>query len=106
MNSGKLMQDADIKEVEEIDIEILNPGKYKVVVQNDDVTPMEFVIAMLVQIFGHSEDRAKDITIQIHNNGVGIAGVFTYEVAEQKGIESTLLARQHGWPLAIKIEEE
>lgn len=100
------MQDADIKEVEEIDIEILNPGKYKVVVQNDDVTPMEFVIAMLVQIFNHTEDHAKDITIQIHNNGAGIAGIFSYEVAEQKGIESTLLARQHGWPLAIKIEEE
>jgi ATP-dependent Clp protease adaptor protein ClpS len=100
------MEHADIKEVEEIDIEILNPGKYKVVVQNDDVTPMEFVIAMLMQIFGHSEDRAKDITLRIHHDGAGIAGIFSYEVAEQKGIECTLLARQHGWPLAIKIEEE
>ena len=100
------MEEIDTKQIEEIDIELLNPGKYKVVVQNDDVTPMEFVIARLVQIFNHTEDHAKDITIQIHNNGAGIAGIFSYEVAEQKGIESTLLARQHGWPLAIKIEEE
>jgi ATP-dependent Clp protease adaptor protein ClpS len=100
------MEEIDTKQIEEIDIDILNPGKYKVVVQNDDVTPMEFVIAMLMQIFGHDEDRAKDITLRIHHDGAGIAGIFSYEVAEQKGIESTLLARQHGWPLSIKIEEE
>lgn len=100
------MEQVDVKEIEEIDIEILNPGKYKVVIQNDDVTPMEFVIAMLMQVFNHSEERAKNITLQIHNDGAGVAGIFSYEVAEQKGIEGTLLARQHGWPLAIKIEEE
>jgi ATP-dependent Clp protease adaptor protein ClpS len=84
----------------------LNPGKYKVVVHNDNVTPMEFVIDMLMKIFNHNEEVSKKLTMEIHNDGAGIAGVFSYEIAEQKGIEATLMARQHGYPLAIKIEEE
>jgi ATP-dependent Clp protease adaptor protein ClpS len=100
------MSEVEIKNIEEIDIELLHPGKYKVILQNDNHTPMDFVIALLMQIFRHDEARAKQITLEIHNEGAGVAGVYSYEVAEQKGIESTLLARQHGWPLAIKIEEE
>jgi ATP-dependent Clp protease adaptor protein ClpS len=100
------MAEIDTKQIEDIDVELLYPGKYKVVIQNDDVTPMDFVIALLMQVFNHNEDRAKEITLDIHRKGNGIAGVYTYEVAEQKGIEATLLARQHSWPLAIKIEEE
>lgn len=100
------MTETDVQLTEEIDIELLNPGKYKNVVHNDDVTPVDFVIAMLIQVFGHQEDRAKALTLQIHNEGAGIAGVFSYEVAEQKGIEATLMARQHGFPLSITIEEE
>lgn len=44
--------------------------------------------------------------MQVHEQGAGVAGVYTYEVAEQKGVESTMLARQNGWPLAVRIEEE
>jgi ATP-dependent Clp protease adaptor protein ClpS len=90
----------------EIDIELFKPGKFKVVVLNDDSTPMDFVIAMLMHVFHHSEEKAKQITLQIHQEGSGIAGIYTHEIAEQKGTEGTLLARQHGWPLALKIEEE
>ena len=100
------MSEVEIKNIEEIDIELLHPGKYKVILQNDNHTPMDFVIALLMQIFRHDEVRAKQITLEIHNEGAGVAGVYSYEVAEQKGIECTLLARQHVWPLAIKIEEE
>jgi ATP-dependent Clp protease adaptor protein ClpS len=100
------MNDTEVKQIEDIDIELLNPGKYKVVVHNDNVTPMEFVIDMLMQIFNHNEEVSKKLTMEIHNDGAGIAGVFSYEIAEQKGIEATLMARQHGYPLAIKIEEE
>lgn len=90
----------------DIDIEIFHPGRYKVVVLNDDTTPMDFVIAMLIQIFHHPQDVAVDLTLKIHQEGSAVAGIYSHEVAEQKGIESTTLARQHGWPLAIKIEEE
>lgn len=90
----------------ETDIEIPNPGKYKVIIANDDATPMDFVIALLMNIFKHNEDTATAVTMQIHNEGSGVAGVYTYEVAEQKGIEGTLLARQHGHPLQITVEPE
>jgi ATP-dependent Clp protease adaptor protein ClpS len=89
-----------------VDINLFNPGKFKVIVCNDDQTPMDFVIAMLMHVFHHDEAKAKQITMQIHHEGSGIAGIYSHEVAEQKGIEGTLLARQNGWPLAIKIEEE
>lgn len=88
------------------DFEILSPGLYKVIIQNDDHTPMDFVIAVLMHIFKHSEARAKDITMQIHNEGAGVAGVYSHEIAEQKGAEGTMLARQNGWPLVFRIEEE
>ena len=88
------------------DFDILSPGLYKVIIQNDDHTPMDFVIAVLMHIFKHSEARAKDITMQIHNEGAGVAGVYSHEIAEQKGAEGTMLARQNGWPLVFRIEEE
>lgn len=90
----------------ETEIDIQSPGKYKVVIANDDATPMDFVIALLMNIFKHDERTATVVTMQIHNEGSGIAGVYTYEVAEQKGIEGTLLARQHGHPLQITVEQE
>jgi len=82
------------------------PGKFKVVAYNDDKTPIEFVIAMLVGIFRMSEEAAFDITMKIHNEGKGTAGVYTYEVAEQKGVEATNFARKEGHPLVIKVEAE
>lgn len=82
------------------------PGKFKVIVCNDDVTPMEFVIAMLVAIFRHSEKSAYDLTMSIHTTGSAVAGTYTFEIAEQKSIDATNLARAHGWPLIIKIEQE
>ena len=95
----------DIVDIEE-DFDIITPGMYKVIVLNDDHTPMDFVIALLMHVFKHSEAKAREITMQVHKQGAGIAGVYTYEVAEQKGVESTMLARQNGWPLAVRIEEE
>ena len=82
------------------------PSRYKVVVCNDDVTPMEFVIAMLVSVFKHGEEAAIDLTLKIHHDGSAVAGVYSYEIAEQKGIDATVLARDHGHPLQIRVEEE
>ena len=80
------------------------PGMYKVLFLNDNVTPMDFVIQVLVEFFKHNSQRASSIMQQIHNNGSGVAGVYTYEIAEQKGVETTVFARENGYPLQIKIE--
>lgn len=82
------------------------PGKYKVVVCNDDVTPMDFVVAMLVAVFRHNQKSALELTLKIHNAGSATAGIYSYEVAEQKGIDATNLARANGHPLIIKVEPE
>lgn len=82
------------------------PGKFKVIVCNDDVTPVEFVISMLVAVFRHNEKSALELTLKIHNTGSAVAGIYSYEIAEQKGIDATNLARAHGWPLIIKVEPE
>jgi len=80
------------------------PGMFKVVFYNDNVTPMDFVVQVLVELFRHNTERANSIMQQIHNNGSGVAGVFTYEIAEQKGVETSVLARENGYPLQIKID--
>ena len=82
------------------------PSLYKVVVWNDDVTPMEFVIVMLMTVFKHGQEAAMDLTLKIHNEGSAVAGVYSYEIAEQKGIDATVLARDNGHPLQIRVEEE
>lgn len=100
------MAETKIKDDVEIDFDSMVPGLYKVVLLNDDQTPMDFVIALLIHIFKHTEERAREITMTVHNEGAGVAGVYPYEIAEQKGVESLTLSRQNGWPLAIRVEEE
>lgn len=82
------------------------PSKYNVIVCNDDVTPMEFVVSMLMGIFKHDNTQAIDITLKIHNSGSAIAGVFNYEIAEQKAVDAINLARTNNFPLIIKVEPE
>lgn len=82
------------------------PGKFKVIVCNDDTTPIEFVVSMLIMVFRHTEKSALELTLQIHNSGRAVAGIYNYEVAEQKGVDATNLARTHGWPLITKVEPE
>ena len=91
---------------EKVVVSLEPPKMWKVVFLNDDQTPMELVIELLTQIFKHNESKAKDITIEIHETGSGIAGVYTYEIAEQKGIEATAIARKNGSPLRIQVEQE
>lgn len=91
---------------EKTDIKIKPPQLWKVVFLNDDKTPMDFVISILTHIFKHSEDKAKELTLEIHNTGSAVVGVFNYEIAEQKGVEATTLARANGFPLKVTIEEE
>jgi len=82
------------------------PGKFKVVICNDDVTPVDFVIAMLIQVFNYGTDEAVELTLEVHEQGRGVAGVFTFEIAEQKAIDSTNMARANNFPLIVKVEPE
>ena len=80
--------------VEEKVVVALQPPKlWKVIFLNDDQTPMELVMELLTNIFKHSEVKAKEITLEIHNTGSGVAGVYPFEIAEQRGIEATTVAR-------------
>lgn len=82
------------------------PKRYKVVFLNDDYTTMEFVVHVLEAIFHRSPAEAAAIMLRIHNNGSGVAGVYTKEVAETK-IEHTIgLARREGHPLMLTMEPE
>ena len=96
----------DSQVTEKVKDKLKDPGFYKVIFINDNVTPMEFVVDILQKIFKHSLDTANNIMLTVHNEGSAVVGVYPYEIAEQKGIETTLLARQGGFPLQVKIEKE
>jgi len=98
--------DVEIVQKQETTVKLQPPDLWKVVFHNDDYTPMDLVIDILKNIFKHTETSAKDITMEIHNTGAGIAGVYTHEIAEQKGIDATYIARENGAPLNITIEKE
>lgn len=91
---------------EKITVALQPPGLWKVVFLNDDATPMELVIEILTNIFKHNQAKAQNITLEIHETGSGIAGVYPFEIAEQKGMEATSMARQHGSPLRIVVDQE
>jgi ATP-dependent Clp protease adaptor protein ClpS len=82
------------------------PPLYKVLLHNDNYTTMEFVVYVLVEVFNHQEVSAIRIMLQVHNQGVGVAGVYTYEIAETKIAKVVRLAREHEYPLLCTMEEE
>ena len=96
----------DIKTLVKEKIKLEDPEKYQVIFLNDNITTHEFVIKVLKQIFNKSQDQAEGIMKKIHNDGQGTVGSFVHEVAEQKGIETTLLARQEGMPLQVKVKKQ
>jgi ATP-dependent Clp protease adaptor protein ClpS len=91
---------------EKIKIRATEPKRWKVILLNDDSTPMDFVMAVLMEIFKHTTETAHDIMLQVHETGSGIAGIYSFEIAEAKAVEATNLARTNGHPLQIKLEEE
>jgi ATP-dependent Clp protease adaptor protein ClpS len=91
---------------EKIKQTLKEPPKYKVVFLNDDHTPMEWVIDVLQSYFKHTRETAEKITLTIHTEGAGIAGIYSYEIAEIKSAEATTASRDRGFPLQIKVEEE
>lgn len=85
---------------------IKRPTKYKVILHNDDYTTMEFVVYVLKMIFGKTDDEATSIMLLVHNEGRGVCGVYTYEVAESKMKRVSLEAKENGHPLLCTIEPE
>lgn len=90
----------------EVKTNIKEPSMYNVIYMNDNVTTMEFVVETLRSIFHHSDESAMEITHRIHEEGSSVVSTLPYEIAEQKGVEATLLARNNGFPLNVKIAPE
>jgi ATP-dependent Clp protease adaptor protein ClpS len=82
------------------------PSMYKVLMLNDDYTPMEFVVHVLQQFFRMNVDQATNVMLMVHQKGVGICGVFPYDVAETKITQVTDYARKHQHPLQLTLEKE
>ena len=82
------------------------PSLYKVLILNDDYTPMEFVVHILEQFFNKSREEATEVMLHVHQNGVGICGVFTYEVAETKVTQVVDFARENQHPLQCTMERD
>ncbi|MBC7740788.1 MAG: ATP-dependent Clp protease adaptor ClpS [Bdellovibrionaceae bacterium] len=90
----------------DIDSEVAEPKLYKVLMHNDDYTPMDFVIFVLKKIFGKSDSAAHEIMLDVHHKGVGLAGVFSFEVAESKVAQANQFAKANQHPLKTSYEEE
>ena len=82
------------------------PSMYRVLLLNDDYTPMEFVVYVLERYFNKSREQATQIMLHVHNHGVGVCGVFTFEVAETKVAQVLDLARRNEHPLQCTMEKE
>tara|TARA_B110000503_G_C7025962_1_gene361844 strand:- start:617 stop:919 length:303 start_codon:yes stop_codon:yes gene_type:complete len=95
----------DIQLDEKIKQVIKEPSKYKVVMVNDNTTPIDWVIDILMRIFKHSSESAEQLTLAIHNEGSAIAGIYNFEIAEQKSSETITASRSNGFPLTVTLEE-
>jgi len=85
---------------------VMEPPMFRVIYLNDNTTTYDFVIETLINHFNYTEETAEQITVDIHDTGSAVVAVLPYEIAEQKGVEVTLLARAQSYPLQIKLEPE
>ncbi|MBC7420288.1 MAG: ATP-dependent Clp protease adapter ClpS [Bdellovibrio sp.] len=90
----------------DLDSEVEEPKLYKVLLHNDDYTPMDFVIFVLKKFFGKNEPDAHQIMLDVHNKGAGLAGVFSFEVAESKVAQVNQFSKTNQHPLMTSYEEE
>jgi ATP-dependent Clp protease adaptor protein ClpS len=85
---------------------ISEPSNFRVIYINDETTTQEFVVETLKLIFDYEEAAAEAVTMRVHEEGSAVVAVLPYEIAEQKGIEVTVLARNNNFPLQVKIEQD
>ncbi|MCG8371283.1 MAG: ATP-dependent Clp protease adapter ClpS [Proteobacteria bacterium] len=91
--------------VEEARPKIKQPPLYRVVLINDDYTPMEFVVEILESVFGMERTRATQVMLEVHTKGKGVCGVFNFEIAETRVAQVMSIAKQHQHPLLCTMEE-
>ena len=91
--------------VEEARPKVKQPPLYRVVLINDDYTPMEFVVDILESVFGMERTRATQVMLEVHTKGKGVCGLYNFEIAETKVAQVMSLARQHQHPLLCTMEE-
>ena len=87
-------------------LNIAPPKDFKVIYINDDQTSFDFVSGSLVRIFDYDEEPAQQKTVEVNDNGSGIVALMPFEIAEQKGVEVLMAARNHGFPLQVRIEQQ
>ena len=98
-HSSKTEHDASV----EIHNQVKEPPMYKVLLHNDNYTTMEFVVEVLITIFRKSPEAATRIMLNVHKTGIGLCGIYSYELAETKVDSVHLLAEEHGFPLKCSI---
>jgi ATP-dependent Clp protease adaptor protein ClpS len=100
----------DIEEIVTVDKAtdkgLKEPSKYKVILFNDNHTTMEFVVLLLITVFRHTQASAVELTHRIHYEGKAVAGIYSFEIAEQKAIDATKMSRANNFPLVIKAMPE
>lgn len=82
------------------------PRRYKVIIYNDDFTPMEFVVSVLIKVFFKSEEDANALMLKVHHSDKAVVGIYTYDIALSKANKATIMAREENYPLRLKVEPE
>jgi len=90
--------------VAESEEKVEEPSLFKVLLHNDDYTTMEFVVWVLQSVFNMPEEEAIQVMLNVHVQGIGVAGIYTFEVAEMKVEKTTAMAREHEFPLLCTME--
>lgn len=97
-------EQTSIKERQRTDLR--EPHKYKVFIHNDDMTTMECVVMILMEVFFFSEEKAESLMLQVHHGGKAVVGIYTYDIAVSKATKATRMAREQGFPLRVTVEPE
>ncbi len=98
--------DADVVTESKTKEQVKKPRLYRVLMHNDNYTTREFVVDVLRSVFHHDEIGATRIMLHVHHTGVGVAGVYSFEIAETKARKTEALAREHEFPLRLTVEPE
>ncbi|MEC7859917.1 MAG: ATP-dependent Clp protease adapter ClpS [Pseudomonadota bacterium] len=106
MTENKPNQENEYSTLSVVKVDIKPPSLYKVILVNDDYTPMDFVVEILVSIFKMNKSFATRVMLDVHTKGAGVCGIYTYEIAETFVAQVTKMAKQHQHPLLCSMEED